>query len=144
MQIPFQFFPFSQVFGQGNCPTQKKRGGETYMKLLTEEIKAKIPALYSQENKKDPMVICKFFDPVGSWTWFVTEGEENGDGDFEFFGLVIGFEAELGYFTLSQLETAKQGITGIKALPIERDLYFTPCKLSEAKKQYMIEHGKEI
>ena len=114
------------------------------MKLLTEELKAKIPALYSQENEKDPMVICKFFDPVGSWTWFVTEGEENGDGDFEFFGLVIGFEAELGYFTLSQLETAKQGITGLKALPIERDLYFTPCKLSEAKKQYMIEHGKEI
>ena len=114
------------------------------MKLLTKEIKETLPRLYSQENEKDPMVICKFFDPVGSWTWLVTEGEENGDGDFEFFGLVIGFEIELGYFTLSQLETAKQGLTGLKALPIERDLSFTPCRLSEAKKQYMIENGREI
>jgi len=111
------------------------------MKLLTKELIAKIPALYTQENEKDPMVICKFFDPTGSWSWYAIEGEEK-DGDFLFFGYVIGFEPELGYFTLNQLETAKQGATGIKALPIERDLYFTPCRLTEVKEKYNREHGR--
>ena len=111
------------------------------MQLLTDEIKNKLPALYAQENEKDPMVYIKFFDPTGSWTWYAMEGEETENGDFLFFGYAIGFEAELGYFLLSQLETAKEGLTGIRALSIERDLYFTPCKLSEVKKMHSREHG---
>lgn len=108
------------------------------MKLLTKELKEKLPALYAQENEADPMVYIKFFDPTGSWSWYVLEGEEKEydyGTDFLFFGYVIGFENELGYFTLNQLETAKQAVSGIKALPIERDLYFTPCRLSEIKKK---------
>ncbi len=54
--------------------------------------------------------------------------------DFLFFGFVVGFEAELGYFSLRELETAKDGMRGLRAVPIERDLYFTPCRLSEIKK----------
>ena len=75
------------------------------MKLLTKAIMQKLPPLYSQENEKDPMVICKFFDPVGSWTWYAYEGSPvDEDGyfdtdkekvDFLFFGLVIGFVAEI-------------------------------------------------
>ena len=113
------------------------------MKLLTKELKAKIPALYTQEDEKDPMVICKFFDPTGSWSWYAIEGEEK-DGDFLFFGYVIGFDAELGYFTMRQLETAKEGLTGLQALPIERELYFTSCRLSEAKEKHNREHGTQI
>ena len=114
------------------------------MKLLTEEIKSSLPALYYQENEKDPMVYVKYFDPTGSWTWYVTEGEETDNGDFLFFGYVIGFEAELGYFTLSQLESAKNKCKGIMALPIERDLYFKPCRLSVMKEQHNREHGTQI
>lgn len=112
------------------------------MQLLTEELRKKLPALYSQENETDPMVYSKFFDPVGSWTWYATEGEEQ-DGDFLFFGLVIGFESELGYFTLNELKTAKENASGIQAMPIERDLYFTPCRLSEVKEQHNLEHGTQ-
>ncbi len=118
------------------------------MKLLTEEIRQKLPPLYSQENEKDPMVICKFFDPVGSWTWYAIEGspvDENGyfdtdkeKVDFLFFGYVAGDIPELGYFSLSFLLNAKQGLTGLRALPIERDRYFTPCRLSEIKKKHGI------
>src|SRR5512144_1808982 len=102
------------------------------MKLLTQEIRAKLPALYSQENKKDPIVICKFFDPTGSWTWYAYEGspiDENGyydtnkpKVDFLFFGLVIGFVPEFGNFSLKELTEAKQGLSGIQALAIEREL----------------------
>lgn len=122
--------------------TIKMKGGE-YMQLLTKEIKDTLPKLYSQENEKDPMVYVKFFDPTGSWTWYITEGEER-DGDFLFFGFVIGFDAELGYFTLSQLLNAKKGLTGLKALPIERDLYFTPCRLSRVKEQHNRERGTQV
>lgn len=114
------------------------------MKLLTEELRKQIPPLYSQENVQDPRVVCKFFDPVGSWTWYVIEGspvDEEGlfdtdkeKVDFLFFGFVVGHEPELGYFSLTELQTAKQGLTGIRALPIERDRSFRPCKLSEIKK----------
>ena len=122
----------------------KKEGGDRYMQLLTSEIREKLPGLYAQENEKDPMVYVKFFDPTGSWTWFATEGEETDNGDFLFFGLVIGFDSELGYFTLSQLKHAKDKCIGLQALPIERDLYFTPCRLSEVKKQHAIEHGTQL
>jgi len=96
------------------------------MKLLTKEIETKLPKLYSQEHKepKDVKVIVKFFDPTGSWTWYATEGEQQENGDWLFFGLVDGFEKELGYFTLEQLLTAKKGARGFQSLPIERDRFF--------------------
>lgn len=99
------------------------------MKLLTKGITDKLPPLYSQESEADPMVVAKFFDPMGSWTWFVIEGEPQGDGDFLFFGLVDGFETELGYFALSELESV--GKTRI--LGIERDIHFEPVCLSEVQ-----------
>ena len=113
------------------------------MKLLTKEIKKMLPALYAQENKKDPRVYVKYFDPTGSWTAYVLEGEEREE-DFLFFGYVVGIEDELGYFSLGDLRTMKQGMKGLNALPIERDLYFTPCKLSEVKAQHNREHGTNL
>ncbi len=109
---------------------------KSQMKILTEEIKATLPPLYSQSEKdpKDVKIVIKFFDPVGSWTWFVTEGEKTGEiikegafageEDYKFFGYVKGFENEFGYFTLGELSTAKALVSGIKALPIERDRHF--------------------
>lgn len=112
----------------------QKKGGD-YMKLLTQEILKRLPAIYSQENEVDPMVVCKFFDPTSTWTWYVLEGEEREDGIIEFFGYVVGHVAELGYFTLADLETAKKGMVGFNAIPIERDASFIPCRLSEVKKR---------
>lgn len=96
------------------------------MKLLTAEIKAKLPKLYSQENVKDPTCVVKFFCPWNQWTWFAIEGEER-DGDFLFFGMVHGQEKELGYFVLSELESVR----GPGGLGIERDLHWTPRPLSK-------------
>jgi len=98
------------------------------MKLVTKKMEKNLPKLYSQENVKNPMVVAKFFHPFSNWTWYVIEGEKR-DNDFLFFGLVDGHEAELGYFTLSQLQSIKRPIG------VERDLYFTPKRLSEVKKE---------
>lgn len=95
------------------------------MKLLTKEILKTLPALYSQENVSDPVVRVKFFHPFSNWTWYGIEY----DGKDLFYGLVKGFEDELGYFSLSELQSIN-----VKGLGIERDMYFNPCKLSELMK----------
>jgi hypothetical protein len=93
------------------------------MQLLTNAIRQKFPPLYSSESEADPLVICKFFTPDSSWTWYAIEF----DGHDTFFGWVEGLENELGYFSLSELEHVR----GPLGLPIERDLYFAPCRLSQ-------------
>jgi hypothetical protein len=104
------------------------------MKLLPDEIRKKLPPLYSQDGKGGKAVVyVKYFTPSSSWTWFATEGEpvldESGkqEVDFKFFGLVEGHEKELGYFLLSELEEVR----GPMGLPIERDLYWQPKMLEE-------------
>jgi hypothetical protein len=82
--------------------------------------------LYSQEDNRDPIVHIKFLTPDSNWTWYVTEGSTEGD-DFIFFGYVIGFEREWGYFSLSAMVASK----GPMGLPIERDLYFKPRPFSQ-------------
>ena len=77
---------------------------------------------------EDPLVICKFFTPDSNWSWFALEF----DGEDLFFGWVVGFEQELGYFRLSELATAR----GPFGLPIERDIHFSPTRLSEVKKSH--------
>ncbi len=94
------------------------------MKLLTEEIRKKLPPLYSQDGKGGEAVAwVKYFTPSSSWTWYGVEF----DGKDTFFGLVDGHCKELGYFSLSELES----IRGPKGLPIERDLYWQPKTLEE-------------
>ena len=89
------------------------------MKLLTKENREALPPLYTNEDKEDPNAIVKFFTPFSSWTWYATEF----DGKDTFFGLVDGHEKELGYFSLSELESL-----GSK---IERDQWFKPTPLSK-------------
>ena len=96
------------------------------MILLPPQLRATLPARYSQEKVKDPIVHIKFFTPWTSWTWFVTEGDEQED-TFMFFGYVIGHEEEWGYFNLNELES----IAGPAGLKIERDLHFRPGPFSE-------------
>lgn len=92
------------------------------MQLLPNEIRATLPPLYSTEKEGDNAIVrVKFFTPSSIWTWYATEW----DGEDIFFGLVVGFETELGYFSLSELESLGP--------IIERDLYFRPKSLKEVK-----------
>jgi len=96
------------------------------MKLLTDELRARLPPLYSQEGEAEPTVYAKFFLPGTGWTWYVTEGSPQEE-DFLFFGFVVGMEGEFGYFLLSELEEAKTPL----GLKVERDLYFHEGKLTD-------------
>jgi len=94
------------------------------MKLLTQQIRRKLPPLGSQEPLGPKAVAhVKFFTPDSNWTWYATEF----DGQDTFFGLVDGLDKELGYFSLSELQSTR----GPLGLAIERDLYWRPKTLEE-------------
>ena len=96
------------------------------MKLLTKEILNKVPHLYANEGKhlSEVPIIAKFFTPWSCWTWYMTELDPK---TLVGFGLVEGFEKELGYFSFVELEE----IRGPGGLTIERDLHFGQHMLSE-------------
>lgn len=98
--------------------------------LLDQASREKLPPLYSgEEQGLEATAQVKFFTPDGNWTWYASEF----DGEDIFFGLVSGFDIELGYFSLSELKEAK----GPLGLLIERDLYFESRTLRELKEQHL-------
>jgi hypothetical protein len=109
--------------------TQASPTGEN---LLDPDSREKLPQLYSGEEKGlDALALVKFFTPAGSWTWYASEF----DGVDIFYGLVIGFEIEFGYFSLEELKS----IRGPLGLHIERDLYFQPKSLRELRDMHKTE-----
>lgn len=92
------------------------------MKLMTKALENKLPRLYAQDGKNpvDVPVIFKVFNPYGLGTWFITEGEKEGD-DYRLFGLCVLQESELGYVMLSELTNAQP----IRGLGLERDLHYS-------------------
>lgn len=102
------------------------------MKLLTEQLKREISALYSQDDVADPICVLKCFTPDSSFSWFIVEGSQQEDGDWLFFAKVVSHlcsDGELGYVLLSQLEEVRGGLN----MPVERDLYWESKPLSQCK-----------
>lgn len=98
------------------------------MKLMTEELKERFKEVGRQEEKgEDAVVILKLFTPDSNWTWWATEFDPQTR---RFFGLVKGFEVEMGYFSLDELQGAK----GPMGLPIERDLYWNEVTIGEVRR----------
>ena len=103
------------------------------MKLMTKAIEKVLPALRSTIGVKteDKVAVCKFFGGA-RYTFFVTEGSKMENGDFEFFGYCksnLGPDCdEWGNIRLSDLKSMKFPPFG---LPIERDLWWTPTKISK-------------
>ena len=84
----------------------------------------KVPTFRSDGKAASNMALVKLFDPTGSWTWYISEYDPDTRTAF---GLVDGFERELGYFSMEELVNLR----GRFGLPLERDLHFKPQPLSE-------------
>ena len=97
------------------------------MRLLTKQLEKRIARVGSQEQKKDPVIIAKFFNPIGSGTWYATEYDPVDKMFFGYVSIFGNWNDEWGYFSLSELES----FTGRLGLGIERDLYWTECKASK-------------
>lgn len=93
-------------------------------KLMTQELRKKIPKLCSQEKTNNPMIHAKFFCPYSSYTLYVSEF----DGEDIMFGYVTGVDfPEWGCSSLNELAEANRN-----GLPLfERDRYFTPKRANK-------------
>ena len=113
------------------------------MKLLTKQLLNRFEKVGRQENEKDPLVICKFFNPCGAGTWYATEYYPEEKNFFGYVSIFGGHEDEWGYFSLDELQNFR-GKFGIEidgklhvsknGLGIERDLYFEEKRFSEIKR----------
>jgi hypothetical protein len=98
------------------------------MELLPAELRLEIPKLYAQEGKKDPIVHIKILCPWAQWTWLIAEGGRGEEGEFLFFGYVIGLERSWGYFVLSEMELMR----GPGGMTLIRDVEFKRQPFSQA------------
>ena len=84
-----------------------------------------LPTMGATDGDKDALAVVRFTNPGMKrpngklWEWFAIEF----DGVDMFFGLVKGWETELGYFTVSGDFAAVEDATG---LAMVRDQYFQP------------------
>lgn len=92
--------------------------------LMPAEIAHWLPPLYATENAADPIAYVKLFTPDSSFTWYVVEYDPE---QRLCFGLVVGRERELGYFSLTELEALR----GPLGLPVERDLSWQSERISK-------------
>tara|TARA_B100001564_G_scaffold316238_1_gene291495 strand:+ start:12639 stop:12968 length:330 start_codon:yes stop_codon:yes gene_type:complete len=104
------------------------------VKLLTKRILEQTSELLEDDGRDDHKrnVTAKFFDPTGSFTWYLLEIDK--DSKDLCFGLVTSqYEpnGELGYFRISELES----IEGPFGIGIERDKFFETTSLDEIKEK---------
>jgi hypothetical protein len=97
------------------------------MKLLTAELEKRFAKVGSQAEVKDPVIVAKFFNPIGSGTWYATEYNPKTKLFFGYVSIFGDWNDEWGSFSLQELEAYR----GPFGLGIERDLYWTEKKSSE-------------
>jgi len=112
--------------GKGDIYQNGVRPGSVKLAQFKECAKlANVPALGSQDGKGDAAIaFIKLFDPCGSWSWFISEFDP---ATGEAFGVVHGWEKELGYISLEELANTR----GKLGIGIELDMHWTPRALSE-------------
>ena len=115
-----QFFNLTPGMERWRNAEEHPEGVSAYNYILPSDA---MPDLGDTSEESDPLLRVKLFDPAGSWTWYLSEF----DGEDEAFGYVQGFENEFGYISLNELALVR----GRMGLPIERDLHWTPKRLSE-------------
>ena len=84
-------------------------------------------SLYSQERKKDPLVILEVFIPNQNMYWLLTEGNEE-DEDFTFFGYCRIHYGEFSYVSFNDFYGLNYDIKYIH--------HKKPVRLSELKKEF--------
>ena len=75
--------------------------------LMTEELAKTAPRLYEQDGAEDPTVYAHYFSCVNGWDWWLLEF----DGTDEAFGLVEGYDDELGYFSIKEMAELNRQMT---------------------------------
>tara|TARA_S200000501_G_scaffold92736_1_gene86045 strand:+ start:3535 stop:3870 length:336 start_codon:yes stop_codon:yes gene_type:complete len=108
------------------------------MKLMTQEIRKRIPELYSTDNTPigERVIHAKFFHPWSKLTWYASEF----DGTDLFYGYTeSGQGSEWGYFSLKEM-----GDIFVRGCWMERDRYFGPIKIKDCNELKHLIKEEEI
>ena len=96
---------------------------------MTKKIKEQATEQYDKGSDLDgQMIVAKFFNPMGSWTWYLMNLDK--DEDYAW-GIVDGNAVEMGSFSMKELQDIQLPF----GLGIERDKFFEPMPASELWKE---------
>ena len=90
------------------------------------QVIAAMPKSYETDGQgKEAVAHLHYF--TGSWDWYITEKDvdSDGKGQIQAFGMVDGYECEMGYINLKEVTRAGA----------ELDLHWTPCTLRQIKEK---------
>ena len=95
--------------------------------LLTKKILKDTPELGYGNNKpmEELTVTAKFFDPTGSFTWYLMELDKDEDRAYGFVTSHMVPKGEFGSFSMKELKDLDLPF----GLYIERDKFFKPMNL---------------
>ena len=96
--------------------------------LIPQNLLNQIPDLYETERNINPTCHIKLFTPDSIFTWYIIEVSK--EDKHTCYGYVKGFESELGYFSLKEIES----IRGNFGLVVEMDISFKPSALAIVRK----------
>ena len=108
---------------------KKQKGKGKAMKLLTKKITEQATKQFDKGSDLDEqMIVAKFFDPMGSWRWYLMNLAD--DKDYAW-GIVDGHAVEMGSFSIRELQSIQLPL----GLGIERDTSFQPVPANELWKE---------
>jgi hypothetical protein len=105
--------------------------------LLPQEVRDRIPQLGMMEGEDDPMVSAKIVNPTSGYHWYLIAMQQL-DQDAICYGYIVGWDEELTYFNLSDLDLHAAEV----GEPNQLDSTFVPCWLSEVQAQERGNVGK--
>ena len=127
-----EFRPFAR--------TMKLRAGRGQVALTAEEFK-RIPKLYAQDGLGDEAIVhVKYFDPTGSYTWYLTELDPEEGIAFAYTVSSHCPEGELGYVSIPELAE----IVVRFGLGVERDIHWKPTRLGDVMAKYRRRESREM
>ena len=101
------------------------------IKLITKELEKRFEQVGDQSNEENPLIIAKFFSPVGGATWYASEYDPKTRICFGYVKDLVpsenGMFDEWGSFSIDELESVQLPF----GLNIERDIHFKETRFDE-------------
>jgi hypothetical protein len=101
------------------------------MKLITKTLEKRFLQVGDQKNEENPLIIAKFFSPVGGATWYASEYDPETKIAFGYVKDLVpsknGMFDEWGSFSIDELQSVQLPF----GLYIERDIHFSEIRFNE-------------
>ena len=126
---------------QGQSERSANKGEDKEMgdafNLMPKAIQKQVPKLYAKEKELigDRMAYARYFFPAGAYTAYLLEYDPKERIGFA--AVTMGYGWELGNISLDEMAEVK-----VMGMQMERDLYFSPCKLHEIEELEELVQGR--